>query len=56
MDKGEAAVEWEGETLVREEINMTLSNVATVCSESSLDDVMYNTMVIVEIPMSSVLP
>jgi hypothetical protein len=56
MDKGEAAVEWEGETLVREEINMTLSNVATVCSESSQDDAMFTTLVIVEIPMSSVLP
>ncbi len=56
VQNGEAAIEWEGETLVREEINMTLTDVATVCSESSLNDAMYNTMVIVEIPMSSVLP
>jgi hypothetical protein len=55
VKQGAPAVEWEDESLTREEINMTLSNVATICSETSSSDEMYTTRMVVEMPLSEIL-
>ncbi len=56
VKRGEAAVEWEEGTLTREQINMTLSNVSTICSETKTDGEMYITIQIVEVPIHQVIP
>jgi hypothetical protein len=56
VNKGAAAVEWEDESLTREELNKTLSNVATICSQTQTEDEMFVSMVIVEIPIAEVMP
>jgi hypothetical protein len=55
VKQGAPAVEWEDGSLTREEINMTLSNVATICSQTSSSDEMYTTRMIVEIPLSEIM-
>ncbi|MFW5726059.1 MAG: hypothetical protein ACOCX0_06390 [Bacteroidota bacterium] len=55
MEKETTEVEWEGSTLSQTEINMSLRNVAAVCSQSELEDNMYTVVKIVEIPLSQII-
>jgi hypothetical protein len=55
VKQGTPTVEWEDESLTREEINMTLTNVATLCTQTNSSDEMYTTLMIVEIPLSEIM-
>ncbi len=55
MKEGTPEVEWDGESFTREELNSSLSNVSTPCSQTLIEDEMYTTIVVVEIPIEQIL-
>ena len=55
MKRGSQAVEWEEGSHTRTELSMTLSNVATICSESHMEGDVNYVRKIVEIPVATIL-
>lgn len=55
MKEGTPEIEWDGGSFSREELNRTLSNVSTICSQTLFDNKMYTTVSIVEIPIEQII-
>ncbi len=55
MKEGSPEIEWDGESFSREELNRSLSNVSTPCSQTLFANEMYTSISIVEIPIEQIL-
>ena len=55
MKRGSQAVEWEEGSHNRTELSMTLSNVATICSDSYMEGEVNHVIKIVEMPVATIL-